>query len=51
MYRNGRDYDSFIKAVESVDSADFRVLEFRNTGQTDAELKAKIQGPVPASHG
>ena len=43
LYRNGRDYDSFIKAVQSVDSKSFRVLEFRNTGQTDSELKAKIQ--------
>ena len=43
LYRSGRDYDSFIKAVASVSSEGFRVMEFRNTGQTDAELKAKIQ--------
>ena len=43
LYRSGRDYDSFVKAVESVSSEGFRVMEFRNTGQTDAELRAKIQ--------
>ena len=43
LYRSGRDYDSFIKAVESVSNEGFRTMEFRNTGQTDAELKAKIQ--------
>ena len=43
LYLAGQDYDSFIKAVESVDSADCRLMEFRNTGQTDSELKAKIQ--------
>ena len=43
LYRNGRDYDSFIKAVAAVSGEGFRVMEFRNTGQTDAELKAKIQ--------
>ena len=36
-------YDDFRKAVESVDDASFRVMEFRNTGQTDTELKAKVQ--------
>ena len=30
-------------AIEEVPDDDFRVMEFRNTGQTDAELKAKIQ--------
>ena len=43
LYLDGQDYDSFMKAVGSVDSTDCRAMEFRNTGQTDAELKAKIQ--------
>ena len=43
LYRSGRDYDSFVKAVAAVSSEGFRVMEFRNTGQTDAELKAKLQ--------
>lgn len=43
LYRSGRDYDSFIKAVASVSGEGFRVMEFRNTGQTDAELKTKLQ--------
>ena len=30
-------------AIEEVPDDDFRVLEFRNTGQTDAELKSNIQ--------
>ena len=37
------DSDAVKKAVEEIPNDDFRVLEFRNTGQTDAELKAKIQ--------
>ena len=43
LYHNGRDYDSYIKAVEAVSNEGFRVMEFRNTGQTDAELKSKVQ--------
>ena len=31
------------KAVEEINNDDFRVMEFRNTGQTDFELKTKIQ--------
>ena len=42
-YSVGRDYDSVKRAVRLVSDADFRVMEFRNTGQTDAELKIKIQ--------
>ena len=37
------DSEAVKKAVEEIPNDDFRVLEFRNTGQTDAELKAKIQ--------
>ena len=42
-YFDRRDYESLKKAVGTVDDEDFRVMAFRNTGQTDAELKAKIQ--------
>ncbi|MCY3542749.1 MAG: N-6 DNA methylase [Chloroflexi bacterium] len=43
LYLAGQTYDDFRKAVSSVDDATFRVMEFRNTGQTDTELKNKIQ--------
>ena len=43
LYLAGQDYDALKKAVASVSDDDFRIMEFRNTGQTDAELKAKIQ--------
>ena len=31
------------EAIKNFDDTDFRVMEFRNTGQTDTELKNKIQ--------
>ena len=37
------DYEILRKAVESINDDDFRTMEFRNTGQTDTELKTKIQ--------
>ena len=37
------DYEILKKAVEAIPDDDFRSMEFRNTGQTDSELKAKIQ--------
>ena len=37
------DYESFKNAVGEVDDSRFRNMKFRNTGQTDTELKAKIQ--------
>ena len=40
---NGSDYEVLKKAVEEILDDDFRCLEFRNTGQTPSELKAKIQ--------
>ena len=40
---DGQNYESLKWAVSKVDDEDFRSMEFRNTGQTDAELKAKIQ--------
>ena len=37
------DYEILKKAVETISDDDFRPMEFRNTGQTDTELKTKIQ--------
>ena len=37
------DYEILKKAVEDINDDDFRSMEFRNTGQTDSELKTKIQ--------
>lgn len=37
------DYEILKKAVEEIPDDDFRAMEFRNTGQTDAQLKTKIQ--------
>ena len=42
-YSSGQDYDTLKQAVSDIDDKKFRVLEFRNTGQTDPELKIKIQ--------
>ena len=43
LYQGGQDYTAVQAAVGSVDAAGFRALEFRNTGQTDSELKRKLQ--------
>jgi len=40
---DGSDYDSLKAAVSGISDEGFRVMEFRNTGQTDTELKKKIQ--------
>lgn len=41
---NGTDYEIIKKVVETIEDDDIvRAMEFRNTGQTDAELKIKIQ--------
>ena len=37
------DYDKLKQCLVNLKDKNFRVLEFRNTGQTDAELKKKIQ--------
>ena len=42
-YLDGEDYDTLKAAVEEVPAVGFRPMEFRNTGQTDTELKDKIQ--------
>ncbi len=42
-YLGGQDYEALKEAVRGVNDEGFRVMEFRNTGQTDTELKNKIQ--------
>ncbi len=42
-YLGGQDYDALRQAVSGVADDGFRVMDFRNTGQTDTELKKKIQ--------
>lgn len=37
------DYDQLKNTLSGIDDKKFRVMEFRNTGQTDTELKNKIQ--------
>jgi type I restriction enzyme M protein len=44
VYFDGADYDALKAVVSGIDDEGFRVLEFRNSGQTDTELKNKIQG-------
>ena len=39
----GVEYEVIKKVVEAIPDDDFRPMEFRNTGQTDTELKTKIQ--------
>jgi len=42
-YFDGQDYEALKEAVSGVSDEGFRVMEFRNTGQTDTELKNKIE--------
>ncbi len=42
-YLGGQDYEALKEAVSGVADDGFRAMEFRNTGQTDTELKNKIQ--------
>jgi type I restriction enzyme M protein len=37
------DFEKLKAVLRNIDDSDFRILEFRNTGQTDAQLKEKIQ--------
>jgi type I restriction enzyme M protein len=37
------DFDKVKEVLADVDDSDFRVLEFRNTGQSEGDLKKKIQ--------
>ena len=39
----GEDYGALKAAVSKISDDGFRLMEFRNTGQTDSELKNKIQ--------
>ena len=39
----GEDYGALKAAVSKISDNGFRLMEFRNTGQTDSELKNKIQ--------
>jgi len=36
-------FDEVKEAIQEVDDSSFRVLEFRNTGQSEGDLKKKIQ--------
>jgi len=38
-----QDYNALKEAVSGIDDEDFRVMEFKNTGQTNFELKNKIR--------
>jgi type I restriction enzyme M protein len=42
-YLDGQDYEALKEAVKGISDEGFRVMEFRNTGQTDTELKNKIE--------
>lgn len=42
-YSKGNDFEDIKKAVLQIDDSSFRVLEFRNTGQSEGELKNKIE--------
>ena len=42
-YLHGVDYETLKAAVKDAPDVGFRPMEFRNTGQTDTELKHKIQ--------
>ena len=42
-YFGGQDYDALKEAVRGIEGEGFRIMEFRNTGQTDTELKNNIQ--------
>lgn len=42
-YFGGSDYEALKDSVSGVSDDGFRVMEFRNTGQTDTQLKQKIQ--------
>lgn len=37
------DYEKLKVTIKEINDINFRVMEFRNTGQTDTELKSKIQ--------
>ncbi len=41
--KENNSFEKVKKAVEKIDDSTFRLLEFRNTGQSEGELKKKIQ--------
>ena len=41
--KDKKDFDKLRQCLKNMDDKKFRPMEFRNTGQTDAELKKKIQ--------
>ncbi|OGW24524.1 MAG: type I restriction endonuclease subunit M [Nitrospirae bacterium GWB2_47_37] len=43
-YLGGSDYEALKAVVSGISDEGFRAMEFRNSGQTDTELKNKIQG-------
>lgn len=43
LKENYADYEARKQAAQDIDDSEFRVLEFRNTGQSDGDLKTKIQ--------
>lgn len=43
LKENYADYESRKQVAQDIDDSDFRVLEFRNTGQSEGDLKTKIQ--------
>jgi type I restriction enzyme M protein len=43
LKENYADYEARKQAAQDIDDDGFRVLEFRNTGQSDGDLKTKIQ--------
>lgn len=48
-YLDGEDYGALKAAVSKISDDKFRLMEFRNTGQTDTELKNKIQNLFDAA--
>jgi type I restriction enzyme M protein len=41
--KDGSTFDEVKKVVNNIDDSSFRILEFRNTGQSEGDLKKKIQ--------
>lgn len=49
MFEGGVSYDAWKAEINKISDKGFRVMEFRNTGQTEVELKQKIQGLFDAA--
>ncbi len=50
-YFDGRDYEALKEAVSKISDDGFRTMEFRNSGQTDTELKHKLQNLFDRARG